>query len=105
MDEPFGALDALTRRHLQHELLRIWQEHRKTVVFITHSVVEAIYLADRSCSMTARPGRIKSVLKVDLAHPRDPTSDDFRAIERQIYAELDEELAKSFSMEGRNTDD
>ena len=49
MDEPFGALDALTRRHLQHELLRIWQEHRKTVVFITHSVAEAIYLADRSC--------------------------------------------------------
>ena len=57
MDEPFGALDALTRRHLQHELLRIWQQHRKTVVFITHSVMEAIYLADRIVLMTARPGR------------------------------------------------
>jgi ABC-type nitrate/sulfonate/bicarbonate transport system ATPase subunit len=103
MDEPFGALDALTRRHLQHELLRIWQLHRKTVVFITHSVVEAIYLADRIVLMSARPGRIKSVFKVNLAHPRDPTSDDFRAIERQVYADLDEELAKSFGMEGRDT--
>jgi ABC-type nitrate/sulfonate/bicarbonate transport system ATPase subunit len=101
MDEPFGALDALTRRHLQHELLRIWQEHRKTVVFITHSVVEAIYLADRIVLMTARPGRIKTVLKVELQHPRDPTSDEFRSIERQVYSDLDEELAKSFHMEGR----
>ncbi len=99
MDEPFGALDALTRSHLQHQLLRIWQQHRKTVVFITHSVVEAIYLADRIVLMTARPGRIKSALKVELAHPRDPTSDDFRSIERRVYADLDEELAKSFRME------
>jgi ABC-type nitrate/sulfonate/bicarbonate transport system ATPase subunit len=102
MDEPFGALDALTRRHLQHELLRIWQEHRKTVVFITHSVVEAIYLADRIVLMTARPGRIKSVLKIDLPHPRDPTADDFRALERRVYSDLDEELAKTFRMEGRD---
>jgi ABC-type nitrate/sulfonate/bicarbonate transport system ATPase subunit len=103
MDEPFGALDALTRRHLQHELLRIWQEYRKTVVFITHSVVEAIYLADRIVLMTARPGRIKSVLKVELPHPRDPTTDEFRSLERRVYADLDEELAKSFRMEGRDT--
>ena len=103
MDEPFGALDALTRRHLQHELLRIWQQHRKTVVFITHSVVEAIYLADRIVLMTARPGRIKTVLKIELPHQRDPTSDEFRAIERRVYADLDEELAKSFRMEGRDT--
>lgn len=103
MDEPFGALDALTRRHLQHELLRIWQEHRKTVVFITHSVVEAIYLADRIVLMTARPGRIKTVLKVDIPHPRDPTANDFRAIERRVYADLDEELAKTFRMEGRDS--
>jgi len=104
MDEPFGALDALTRRHMQYELLRIWQQHRKTVVFITHSVVEAIYLADRIVLMTARPGRIKAELPIELSHPRDPTSDEFRVIERRVYAELDEELAKSFSMEGRNTD-
>ncbi len=103
MDEPFGALDALTRRHLQHELLRLWQQHRKTVVFITHSVVEAIYLGDRIVLMTARPGRIKSVIPVKLPHARDPTSDEFRDIERRIYADLDEELAKSFRMEGRET--
>ena len=99
MDEPFGALDALSRRHLQHELLRIWQQHRKTVVFITHSVVEAIYLGDRIVLMTARPGRIKTVIPIGLPHPRDPTSDEFSAIERRIYADLDEELAKSFRME------
>lgn len=71
-------------------------------MFITHLVAEAIYLADRIVVMTARPGRIKSVVKVDLAHPRDPTSDKFRTIERRIYAELDEELVKSFRMEGRD---
>jgi ABC-type nitrate/sulfonate/bicarbonate transport system ATPase subunit len=103
MDEPFGALDALTRRHLQHQLLRIWQQHRKTVVFITHSVVEAIYLADRVVLMTARPGRIKTVLKIELPHPRDPTSDEFRSIERRVYADLDEELVKSFRMENSDT--
>lgn len=102
MDEPFGALDALTRRYLQHELLRIWQQHRKTVVFITHSVVEAIYLADRIVLMTARPGRIKSIIRVELPHPRDPISEEFRAIERQVFGELDEELTKSFRMEGRD---
>jgi ABC-type nitrate/sulfonate/bicarbonate transport system ATPase subunit len=102
MDEPFGALDALTRRHLQHELLGIWQRHRKTIVFVTHSVVEAIYLGDRIVLMTARPGRFKAVIPVGLPHPRDPTSDEFSAIERRIYADLDEELAKSFRMEGRN---
>ena len=103
MDEPFGALDALTRRYLQHELLRIWQQHRKTVVFITHSVVEAIYLADRIVLMTARPGRIKTVIPIALPHPRDPISDEFRVIERQVYADLDEELVKSFRMEDSGT--
>jgi ABC-type nitrate/sulfonate/bicarbonate transport system ATPase subunit len=105
MDEPFGALDALTRRHLQHQLLHIWQEHRKTVVFVTHSVVEAIYLADRIVVMTARPGRIKTIVSVALPHPRDPTSEEFRSIERRIYDDLDEELTKSFNMEGRGSDD
>jgi ABC-type nitrate/sulfonate/bicarbonate transport system ATPase subunit len=103
MDEPFGSLDALTRRHLQHELLRIWQRHRKTVVFITHSVAEAIYLADRIVLMTARPGRVKTVIPIDLRHPRDPTSGEFRTIERRVYNDLDEELMKSFSMEGRDS--
>ena len=102
MDEPFGALDALTRRFLQKQLLQIWRDHRKTVVFVTHSVPEAITLADRIAVMTARPGRIKTLISVDLAHPRDSTSDRFRDYERALYAELDEELAKTLAAEGRH---
>ena len=102
MDEPFGALDALTRRFLQRQLLRIWQQHRKTVVFVTHSVPEAITLADRIVVMTARPGRIRKILAVDLPHPRESTEERFRAYERELYADLDEELAKSFAMEAKD---
>jgi NitT/TauT family transport system ATP-binding protein len=69
MDEPFGALDAQTRSLMQEELLAIWNRARKTVVFVTHDVREAVYLADRVAVMTARPGRIKSV--VDTRFPRD----------------------------------
>ena len=101
MDEPFGALDALTRRTLQKQLLGIWQEHKKTVVFITHSVPEAITLSDRVVVMTARPGAVKSIIRIDLAHPRDSTSAKFRELERTIYADLDAELAKSIAEEGR----
>jgi ABC-type nitrate/sulfonate/bicarbonate transport system ATPase subunit len=101
MDEPFGALDALTRRALQKQLLAIWQEHRKTVVFVTHSVPEAITLSDRVVVMTARPGAVKSIVAIDLPHPRDSTADGFRDHERAIYGELDTELAKSFALEGR----
>lgn len=101
MDEPFGALDALTRGELQRQLLRIWQEYRKTIVFITHSVVEAITLADRIVVMTARPGRIKKIVNIQLPHPRDPTSDRFRDYERELYDELRIEQAKTFAAEGR----
>lgn len=100
MDEPFGALDALTRRFLQHQLLEIWQRNRKTVVFITHSVQEAVYLASRVIVMTARPGQIKLDLTVDLPHPRDFASAEFRELEKRVYDHLDEELAKSFKLEG-----
>ena len=99
MDEPFGALDALTRRFLQTQLLRIWQEHRKTIVFVTHSVPEAVTLSDRIVVMTARPGRFKAVLDIDLDHPRDFSSDEFHAFERQVYMQLDEELAKTFNLD------
>jgi ABC-type nitrate/sulfonate/bicarbonate transport system ATPase subunit len=101
MDEPFGALDALTRRALQKQLHAIWQEHRKTVVFVTHSVSEAIVLSDRVVVMTARPGAIKSIRAIDLSHPRDSTSTAFRDHERAIYGELDAELEKSFALEGQ----
>ena len=70
MDEPFAALDAQTREILQSELLRIWEQHKTTIVFITHSLDEAIYLSDRIAIMTHRPGRIKSVLDIALPRPR-----------------------------------
>ena len=92
MDEPFGALDALTRGFLQHELLRIWQEHRKTVVLVTHSVQEALFLANRILVMTNRPGRIKRDEVIDLPYPRDAMDETFRKLERSILDDLHEEL-------------
>lgn len=85
MDEPFGALDELTRDSMQDELLRIWSAARKTVVFVTHSIDEAIYLSDRVIVMTPHPGRVRADIAIDLERPRDRTSSAFSEYEREIY--------------------
>jgi len=94
MDEPFAALDAQTRSLLGEELVRVWQGTRRTVLFVTHSVEEAIFLADRLIVMTRRPGRIKADFAITLPRPRDPAADDFNALRREvtrlIRSEVDE---------------
>lgn len=88
MDEPFGPLDALTREQLMLDLHRLWAETKKTVVFVTHSIAEAVFLSDRIVVMSPRPGRIWDIVDVDLGHPRDldmQTSDAFARQTKQIY--------------------
>ncbi|MBS1160122.1 MAG: transporter related protein [Proteobacteria bacterium] len=84
MDEPFGALDALTRRNLQDELLRIWNKLGKTIIFVTHSIEESIYLADRIVVMTYRPGTVKRDQPVTMPRPRDPSSAEFNELKREL---------------------
>ena len=91
MDEPFGALDALTRRNLQDELLRLWVELKKTILFVTHSIEEALYLADRTVVMTYRPGTVKRDLAIDLPRPRDVASPAFNALKKELSQLLMEE--------------
>ena len=84
MDEPFGALDALTREEVQKILVDVWQETRKTVLYVTHNVAEAVYLADRIVVMSPHPGRKKAEVPVTLPRYRDPLSDPFIAIQRRV---------------------
>jgi NitT/TauT family transport system ATP-binding protein len=99
MDEPFGALDALTRRNLQDELLRIWSELGKTVIFVTHSIEEAIYLADRIVVMTYRPGTVKRDILVTLPRLRDPASAEFNALKRELGQLVMEEQQRHHDQE------
>jgi NitT/TauT family transport system ATP-binding protein len=86
LDEPFGSLDALTREQMNWELLRIWQARRKTVVMVTHNIQEAIFLSDRVLTMSARPGRIRNEVPIDLPRPR--STDD-------LYSPRFAELART----------
>jgi NitT/TauT family transport system ATP-binding protein len=89
MDEPFGALDAQTRNKLQRELLDIWEKTRKTVLFVTHSVDEAVYLSDRIVVLTPRPGRVKEVVEIGLPRPRDRTGVEFARIRRYVLDQVE----------------
>ena len=94
MDEPFGALDAITRDKMSTELLRIWQQRQKTVLFVTHSISEAVFLSDRIVVMTARPGRIESVVENPLPRPRTLNmrdSAEFIALSRTLREKLENE--------------
>ncbi len=98
MDEPFGSLDAQTREVMQEELLRLWRIQRKTLVFVTHSIDEAIILGDRVALMTHRPGRIKEVVDVEIPRPRDPEtvrgSPRYASLRRSIWNQLRPEVTE-----------
>jgi NitT/TauT family transport system ATP-binding protein len=99
MDEPFAALDAQNRVILQAELVRIWEQTRKTVVYITHSIDEALLLGDRTVVMTAQPGRIKQVIDVPFPHPRDllalSASAEFGRLKLEIWRVLEDEVMRA----------
>jgi NitT/TauT family transport system ATP-binding protein len=91
MDEPFAALDAITRQRMQKQFAEIWSRTRGTVLFITHSVDEAIFLGDRVAIMSGRPGRIRMILDVHLPRPRDLTSVDFNAFRATALRQLEQD--------------
>jgi NitT/TauT family transport system ATP-binding protein len=93
MDEPFGALDALTRESLQQELLEIWARTKVTVIFVTHSVEEAVLLSDRVVVMTAGPGRIEADIPIELTRPREVSAIDFNQVRRDITLRLTSHVA------------
>jgi NitT/TauT family transport system ATP-binding protein len=105
MDEPFAALDAQTREIMQDELLRIWQATGNTVIFITHQIDEAIFLADRLLVLGARPGRVREIIPIDLPRPR--TLDmkrhpDFTRIADHVWASIEQEVRDSIRGEQRS---
>ncbi len=102
MDEPFGALDVQTRDLLEDDILRIWAETRKTIVFVTHDLSEATILADRIILMTSRPGTIKSIYRINLPRPRDTEfrlRPEFQTILREIWADLSAEVKRSRNLQ------
>ena len=103
MDEPFGALDAQTRKYMQRELVKIWERTHKTVVFVTHSVIEAVFLADQIIVMTARPGTVKGSVRVDLPRPRNYTGEDYLAVREEVLGLLEEEVMKGLQQHQSQT--
>ena len=102
MDEPFSALDALTKEIMQKKLLEVWEQDNRTVLFITHDVEEAILLADRVIVMTARPGQVKDVIDVDIDRPRDPevvTTDRFTELRERALSVIREEAQRALEQE------
>jgi NitT/TauT family transport system ATP-binding protein len=93
MDEPFAALDALTRDDMQRLLSEVWRETKKTVIYVTHNVAEAVYLADRVVVMSPHPGTVKAELPIRLARPRDPLSVDFLEHQKQLLRHLGQQAA------------
>jgi NitT/TauT family transport system ATP-binding protein len=98
MDEPFGSLDAQNRKYMQRELTKIWEKLKKTVVFVTHSVIEAVYLSDIIVVMTARPGRVKGIIEANIPRPRDYTGEDYLEVRKQVLDLLEEEVEKEIQM-------
>jgi len=95
MDEPFAALDALTREEMQRLLADVWRETRKTVIYVTHNVAEAVFLADRVVVMTPHPGTVKAEVPIRLSRPRDPLSVEFLAYQKELLRHLTEQAAKA----------
>jgi len=88
MDEPFAALDALTRDEMQGMLVNVWRETRKTVIYVTHNVAEAVYLADRIVVLTPHPGTLRAEIRVALPRPRDTLSVEFLEYQKQVVGHL-----------------
>jgi ABC-type nitrate/sulfonate/bicarbonate transport system ATPase subunit len=88
LDEPFGALDSITRLQMRRELLRIWQAERKTILFVTHDIEESVQLADRVVVLSARPGKIRSILEIDIPHPRDLSAPRYIELRDIIFSEI-----------------
>jgi len=88
MDEPFGALDAMTRMNMQEEITNIWEQKKKTIIFVTHDIEEAVFLADRIVIMTPGPGKVKCIINVPIIRKRDRTSDEFLKIRDKVFIEL-----------------
>jgi NitT/TauT family transport system ATP-binding protein len=88
LDEPFGALDSITRLQMRRELLRIWQAEKKTILFVTHDIEESVQLADRVVVLSARPGKIRRVLEIDFPHPRDLSAPRYIELRDIIFSEI-----------------